>query len=187
MTNLVGNARPYARAVYELAQQQKAVAVYQSILQFAGLLLKQSEVVDYVLNPKVSDKQAADLINEIVFTLPLANAQEREQSEIKNLIALLAEQRKLILLSAIADLFAQYAARDSQTEKVEVRSAVELDASTKETLVQNLAQKLQKQIDINYQIDASLIGGAVIRTAQWVLDGSIKNQLQELKKFTAQT
>jgi F-type H+-transporting ATPase subunit delta len=186
MAHQIGAARPYARAIYELARQEKQVVPWQKLLELAALILSQPEVDSYVTNPKVSSELATKMIIEIIFSptlaLPRADAQGREQEELKNLIALLAANRKLTLLPAIAQLFISYAARDSQTEKVEVRSAVELDANTKEKLVQTLAQRLQKKIDVTYQIDTSLIGGATIRTEQWVLDGSIKYQLQELRK-----
>lgn len=174
MATQIGTARPYARAIYELARQAKQVAAWQVLLELAGLILEQAEVTAYVTNPKVSSEQAAQLVLDIL--------DDKSSVAIKNIITLLADNRKLALLPAIAQIFASYAARDSQTEKVAVRSAVELDASTKEKLVQTLTQRLQKKIEVDYEIDPALIGGATIRTEQWVLDGSIKNQLQELRK-----
>ena len=174
MARQIGAARPYARAIYELARQEKQVAPWQKLLELAGLILAQPEVDDYVTNPKVSSEKAAKLVTDIL--------DDTSSTAVNNIITVLAESHKLPLLPAIAQIFASYAARDSQTETIEVCSAVELDAATKEKLVQVLAQRLQKKIEVDYQIDASLIGGATIRTEQWVLDGSIKNQLQELRK-----
>ena len=174
MAHQIGAARPYARAIYELARQEKQVAPWQKLLELAALILVQAEVNAYVTNPKVSSSQATKLVTDIL--------DDKSSTAINNIITVLAESRKLPLLPAIAQIFASYAARDSQTETIEVRSAVELDPATKEKLVQVLAQRLQKKIDVDYQIDETLIGGATIRTEQWVLDGSIKNQLQELRK-----
>jgi F-type H+-transporting ATPase subunit delta len=174
MSTQIGYARPYARAIYELARQANQVPTWQGLLELVRLILQQAEVDAYVTNPKVSSEQAARLVLDIL--------DDKSSVAINNMVTLLADNRKLPLLPAIAQIFASYAARDSQTEKVEIRSAVELDADTKEKLVQTLTQRLQKKIEVDYQIDASLIGGATIRTEQWVLDGSIKNQLQELRK-----
>lgn len=171
-------ARPYARAIYELAHQAKQATAWQVLLELAALILKQAEVKTYVTNPKVSGEQAARLVLDIL--------DDKSSVPINSLITLLADDRKLMLLPAIAEIFASYAARDSQTEKVEVRSAVELETSTKEKLVHTLTQRLQKKIDVDYHIDTSLIGGATIRTEQWVLDGSVQGQLQQLKQLLTQ-
>lgn len=178
MANQIGTARPYARAIYELARQENTVAPWQKLLELAALILDQQEVQDYVTNPKVSSEQAANLVLDIL--------NDKSSAAVNNIVTLLANLRKLTLLPAIAQIFASYAARDSHIEKVTVVSASDLDTTTKEKLVQELTKRLQKQIDVEYQIDPSLIGGATIRTEQWVLDGSVQGQLKQLKQLLTQ-
>jgi F-type H+-transporting ATPase subunit delta len=172
------HSRPYARAIYELAQQEKQVAPWQKLLTLAGLILEQAEVQEYVANPKVSSEQATRLVLDIL--------DDKSSVAIKNIITLLADARKLNLLPTIAKLFISYVARDGLTETVTVRTASELDVATKEKLAQTLAQRLHKKIDLEYEIDPTLIGGATIRTEQWVLDGSVQGQLQQLKQLLTQ-
>lgn len=177
-TNTLTQARPYARALYEVAKEEKNVGVWQNTLELATLILGYAEVRDYVNNPKVTSEQATQLLLELLSS--------QTDNAIRNFISLLATAKKLILLPEIAHLFTSFVARDAQIEHVTVRSACELDTATKEKLLQALTQRLQKKIELNYAVDATLIGGTIISTEQWVLDGSVQAQLHQLKQTLTQ-
>jgi F-type H+-transporting ATPase subunit delta len=92
----------------------------------------------------------------------------------------LAENRRLLLLPEIAALFEALRAQVENTVDVEVISAVPLDFNQAEKLAQALSTRLKRRVRMKNSVDASLLGGAVIRAGDLVIDGSLKGRLERL-------
>ena len=173
MQQMTTQARPYARAAFAFARQHNLETAWMEVLHDMGLLVADTRVTDYLANPKVSPIAAIALLQDI-FTKQI-------DSHLQNFLDLLADARQLFLLPEIARLFAEYATEYLQTETVQVYAAKELNAAQQAKLNAALSERLQKKVQLNCTIDPELIGGVIIRTEKWMLDSSVKGQLEQLK------
>jgi F-type H+-transporting ATPase subunit delta len=98
----------------------------------------------------------------------------------QNFVRVLAENHRLVLLPEIAAHYEIARAQVENTVDVEVVSAVALDAAQAEKLKQALSTRLRRQVRMRNSVDASLLGGAVIRAGDLVIDGSLKGHLERL-------
>ena len=173
MQQMTTQARPYARAAFAFARQHDLATAWMEVLHDMGLLVADNRVSDYLANPKVSPTAAIALLQDI-FTKQI-------DSHLQNFLYLLADARQLFLLPEIARLFAEYATEYLQIAIVEVYAAKELNAAQQEKLNTALSKRLQKKVQFNCTLDPELIGGVIIRTEKWMLDSSVKGQLEQLK------
>lgn len=165
-------ARPYASAAFEYARRNKA-AGWNDMLALAARIVRDEAVAGRVLdNPRVSPEAAAGFILDV--------GGDRFSREFGNLVRLLAENRRLALLPEIAALFAQFEAEAERTLDVEVTAAVELPKEYLERLEKALSKRFERQVRLAHRVDEHIIGGAVIRAGDSVLDGSVRGRLAKL-------
>jgi F-type H+-transporting ATPase subunit delta len=98
----------------------------------------------------------------------------------KNFICILSENRRLMLLPQIAHQFGIMKANQEKAIEVEVVSAQPLDKGQQNKLAEALSEKLEKKVNMQVSLDKSLLGGAVIRAGDTVIDGSIRGRLTKL-------
>jgi len=173
MQQSITQARPYARAAFDYAREHDGVVAWENILSDLALLASDRQVAAYLANPKVLPQQALALLNDIFA--------DKLTLHMQNFLRLLAEARQLYLLPSIAQLFTQYEADYSRSETVEVIAAKPLSEAQQEKLNIALTERLQKKVQLNYKVAPTLLGGAIIRTHKWVIDGSVKGRLEQLK------
>ena len=97
------------------------------------------------------------------------------------LLDLLAENGRVDYLPEIADQFAELVAEDQNVTDVEVTSAVPLDARQTDRLADALRGRLKREVRLHCRTDASLIGGAIVRAGDLLIDGSLKGKLARLE------
>jgi F-type H+-transporting ATPase subunit delta len=97
-----------------------------------------------------------------------------------NFLKTLAENKRLELLPAIAELFEAFKAQKEKTVDVELQSAFELPSDVQDKLAKALSAKLDREVKVTGSVDQSLIGGVVVRAGDTVIDGSIKGRLAKL-------
>ena len=98
----------------------------------------------------------------------------------RGFLKLLAENKRLELLPEIHEQFQALRAEWERTLEVEVVSAYELDDADAERLKTRLAERYDRQVSMTSRVDSSLIGGAVIRAGDTVIDGSVRGRLGKL-------
>src|SRR6185503_1990368 len=98
----------------------------------------------------------------------------------RNFLATLASNRRLALLPEIASMYEALRAEAENTADVHVVSAVELSEVQKQRLAAALKQRLKREVRLHCEVDASLMGGAIVRAGDFVIDGSIKARLERL-------
>ncbi|KJY97405.1 MULTISPECIES: F0F1 ATP synthase subunit delta [Pseudoalteromonas] len=171
MSELTTIARPYAKAAFELAVEKNAVAQWHEMLHFAGQVASDEQVNAVIGSlPSVSDQ--ADVI------IKVCADQLNEQGQ--NLIKLMAENERLAALPDVAELFAEFKAEFDKEIEVTVISATELAAAQQEKLGAALEQRFARKVKLNCSVDASVVGGLVIRAGDTVIDGSIRGQVDRL-------
>jgi F-type H+-transporting ATPase subunit delta len=165
-------ARPYAQAMFDIARAKSVLSKIDHALQLAAIVVTDPSVAALVGNPKVSKSKLAELVTSI--------GGSDAGGEFSNFIHLLAENGRLSVLPEIAQLFAQYRAEQESTIEAEVISASALNDSQKQAIIVSLKKRLGREVTLQCSTDESLIGGAVIRAGDLVIDGSITTQLNKL-------
>ncbi len=166
-------ARPYAKAAFEAARDAKSFAQWSKGLHLAAEIVADPRAAALVKNPELTAPDVAD------FVIGIAGAPLDQ--EMQNFVRVLAENHRLLLLPEIVAHFEALRAQVENTVEVEVISAIELDAAQAEKLRQALHIRLKREVHMHNSVDAGLIGGAVIRAGDLVIDGSVKGRLERLR------
>lgn len=165
-------ARPYARAAFEYADTVSALDAWESTLLASKLIIEDKQAVALLTDPEISSDRKAEFVCAV-----LGN---QVDAHMRNFIKLLASKRRLLALSSVADQFVELKAEKEKTVKVRVSSVYELTSDYKTKLTNALKLRLQREVELECELDKSLIGGAVIRANDWVVDGSVRGRLQRL-------
>ncbi len=165
-------ARPYAKAAFEYARAANALAEWSQGLKVAAEIVADARVAALLSNPRWTPAGLAEFIGGV--------AGARLDAGMQNFVAVLAENRRLALLPEIAGHYEVLRAQVENTVDVEVISAVPLDAIQADKLRQALDKRLKRRVRMQNRVDATLLGGAVIRAGDLVIDGSLKGRLERL-------
>lgn len=165
-------ARPYAAAAFDRALSKNDLASWEAFLRTAASIAESPSLAPLLESPKVTTKQRTDLFCEILAAML--------DTEKKNFISLLAENKRLPALPAIAELFSEYRAAREKNISVQVTSAVPLDEHYQQKLAAALTERLERQVTLRCEVDPTLLGGAVIRAGDLVVDGSVRSKLSRL-------
>ena len=172
MAERITVTRPYARAAFEAAQAKHQLAAWSRALAAAAAGVGEPAVQTLLGSPKLPKQQLAQIFIELV-------GQELGDRG-ANFIRLLAENRRLGLLPEIAQGFEQLRADAERTLEAIVVSASPLDDNERAALAQALKQRLDREVTLQCETDPRLIGGAVIRAGDLVIDGSVRGKLERL-------
>jgi len=164
-------ARPYAEAVFKLAQAGNDLAGWSAVLHNLAAVASDPRMKDIIANPETDDEALFGLIVAIVGKL---------EAQQENLVRVLMENDRLLLSPEIASLYEAQRAEAEASVDVQVASAIALDAKQEKAIAASLEKKLGKKVNLSSHIDESLIGGVVIQAGDLVIDGSVKGRLGEL-------
>ena len=165
-------ARPYARAAFEEASASKQLAVWAEALRTAGIVVQDRRVAELLGNPAVGSEELAQLL------IDLAGAELDEHG--RNFVRTLADYGRLSYLPEIAALFAQLKDEAEGVIDVTVTSAVALESAQRATLSAALERRLSRRVRLQCDTDPQLIGGAVLRAGDLVIDGSLRTRLERI-------
>lgn len=168
-------ARPYAKAVFELAHGHHKAERWNKLLALLTALVGNREAQVMLGDPRVPASARAEVLLDLC-----AKAGHKPEPQERNFVRLLAENRRLPLLPEIAAEFASLREQAEGLVEVEMRAAVPVSEAEQNTLRAALEKKLARQVKLNCVIDQSLIGGAVLRAGDLVIDGSVRDKLGRL-------
>lgn len=172
MAELTTLARPYARAAFDIAKQDGKLAEWAKALLEAEAVTSDDKVALLLESPSLTSSQKSDALCDVLG--------DSVDEKFQNFIATLADNKRLLLLGTIKEMFLALKAQQERSIEVEVATAVELPAAIKTALVEALTKKLEREVSITTSVDASLLGGALIRAGDTVIDGSVKGRLNKL-------
>lgn len=165
-------ARPYARAAFEQAQEEGELQKWSAMLQILKLIVSDPAMQLVISNPRLEREKLAELILDIC---------GKHLTELgRNFVKLLVDAGRVSVAPQIYELFEEKKARAEGIAEVEVISAYPLDDKQQEIIKKIMAKRLGRKIDITTRIDRSLIGGAVIRAGDSVIDASLRGRLKQL-------
>ena len=173
MAQVITLARPYARAAFEVARAADKLDVWSKALAFAAAVAKDVRVTSLASDPRVLPAQL------VALHLPQDTTAD---SPFGQFLAELAEQRRMVLLPEVAELFEGYKRESEAQLLVKVTSAMALDAAQTEQLKASLKRRFKREIELETRVDAALLGGVVIDTGNEVIDGSARGRLVRLDR-----
>lgn len=165
-------ARPYAEAVFAMAQEAGALDQWSDALELLSELAADSRVKSLVANPTFGKEKVSELILEV--------AGDLLDDQAKNLARLLVQNGRLGVCGEIKALYEQLKAESQKELKAVVRSAYALKPAQEKLIADALSAKLGSKVTITSEKDPSLIGGVHIRAGDLVIDGSVSGRLQQL-------
>ncbi len=174
-------ARPYAQAAFEVARETDALAELSESLGVASALLEDGQVEAFLAGPSLTDAQRLEFLQGLFAKAVGADSVFAGGSQHgTNFLKLLLENDRVAALPAIADQFEELKAAIEGTVDVTVTSATPLSAEREAEISKALKARLGREVRIETEIDEDLIGGAVIRAGDIVIDGSVRSRLEGL-------
>jgi len=165
-------ARPYAKAAFMAARDAKALPAWSEALRLGAGLIADPAIEDLVTSPKMTVDQLVSMFAGL--------GGDAIDAKFQNFVRLLARNKRLNVLPQIA---AQYELLRAQYENeldVHVTSAVAMNADQQGKLADALKKRFKRNVRMSVKLDPALLGGAVIRAGDLVIDGSINGRLQRL-------
>ena len=172
MSELSTLARPYAEAVFRMAQGENDLAGWSSRVATLAAIVSDAQVASLIADPAVSSDRVSGLI------IDVAGASLGERGA--NFVKVLAENDRLSLLPEISTQFETLKANAEGTLEATITSAQELTQAQIDDLVAGLKAKFNRAVNVQVAVDPELIGGAVIAIGDQVIDGSVKGRLQRM-------
>jgi len=174
MAELTTVARPYAKAAFEYANAESKLelAIWSTQLALAAAVVQDVEFARYLSRPSMTVAEQE--------TALFAACGGELSAGVRNFLSLVAANKRLMALPAIAELYEILKAQAENTADVTVTSAFALSDEQEDVLAKQLAEKLGARINIRTEVDAALIGGVIIRTGDLVIDASVRGKLAKL-------
>ena len=172
MADTVTIARPYAQALFRLAQEGGALAVWSARLQRLADIVDDKEMAKLLGNPKFSAGQIADLVLSIM--------NEAGDKEVSSFVRLLSDNERFGVVAEIQNIFEELKSADAGVKEAVVISAFPLDDAQLNNLMGQLESHFASKLQPRLEVDAALIGGVRVAVGDQVLDASVRGKLDAM-------
>jgi F-type H+-transporting ATPase subunit delta len=167
-------AEVYARALFEAAKERDALdRVHDELGQFADALNAELNLQVFLFSPYFSSEEKKEGVRRIV-----SDADER----FLNFLELLAERHRMPAIFRVRRTFDSMWAEENRLLPVTVTSAVELDEGLVRSIGDRIAEQTGRQVELSSKVDPDVLGGLKVRVGNMVLDATVRNRLEQLRK-----
>jgi ATP synthase F1 delta subunit len=167
-------AEVYARALFEAAQDDGVLdRVHDELGQFADTLDDDRNLQVFLFSPYFSSEEKKQGVRRIV-----TDADER----LLNFLELLAERHRMPVLFRIRRIFDDLWAEENKLLSVTVTSATELDQSLVDDIGKRIEEQTGRRVELSSSVDPDVLGGLRVRVGNMVLDATVRNRLEQLRK-----
>lgn len=171
-------AQVYARSLFEVAKEQSKLDVVKEQLgQFADALDGNRELSIYFFSPYFSTTEKKDGLGKLL---------EGADEIVGNFLDLLIENHRMPVVFRVRRAYDTLWEEENKRLPVTVTSAVTLDESTVRSIGDAIGKQTGQQIELTAHVDPDLLGGLVVRVGNSILDASIRNRLENLRRSVAQ-
>jgi len=177
MSSITTLARPYAKAAFELARDGDALARWSEMLDLAASMASDGSMVVVLTSPEISSDVSLGLITDA--------GGEFFDARFLDFLSVLSANDRLTVLPEIMRIYEKFRQEAEQRLQVKVLSAAALDDSQAERMREALANRFGREIVLESEIDAEVLGGAVIYAGDQVIDGSLRGRLNKLEQSLA--
>ena len=170
-------AQVYAHALFEVADENGVIDdVREQLGQFADELAENRDLQVFLFSPYFSSQEKKDGIRKIV---------EDADDRFLNFLELLAERHRMPAIFRIRRAYDVLWRKENKLLPVTVTSAVELDEGLVEGLGKKIEEQTGKKVELTSKVNPDVLGGLVLQVGNMVLDASIRNRLEQLRKQVA--
>jgi F-type H+-transporting ATPase subunit delta len=171
-------ARVYARSLFEVAREQgKLDELREQLAQFADALNDNRDLAVFFFSPYFSTKEKQEGLGRLL---------EGAEEILLNFLGLLIEKHRMPVIFRIRQQYERLWEEENRTLPVEVTSAIALDRETTESLGRTIGERAGRRVKLAAHVDPDILGGIVIRVGNSILDASIRNRLEQLRRHVAQ-
>ena len=174
-------ARPYARALFDTARAAQNLGQWSAALNALAAVIEDDGARRYLASPGLTDGQRVEFLSAVA-------SRAAEDSSVlgspqgENFLRLVTENDRLTVLPEIAQRFDALKAEAERTIEVSIVAATEIDERLAQRIATSLEQRLGRSVELKTSVDPDLVGGAVIRAEDQVIDGSVRSRLQDLSQ-----
>ena len=165
-------ARPYAQAVFALAQEKAALKPWSETLSLLAAIVSDAGMRAFIDNPKTRDDEVYSVINDV--------AGGKLDTHASNLLRLLVENGRMRILPEISEIYGELRADAERTVQAEMVSAFEVSSAQQAAIIKALKARTGRDVNLDCRVDETLVGGAVIRAGDLVIDGTVSNHMDKL-------
>jgi F-type H+-transporting ATPase subunit delta len=170
-------AEVYSRSLFEVASERGALdRVHDELGQFADALERSNDLRVFFFSPYFSSQEKKDGIGSLV--------EDADENFIR-FLELLAERHRMPAIFRIRREFDAMWRRENRLLPVSVTSAVELDSQLVEGIGKRIEEQTGQRVDLSSRVDPDVLGGLVLQVGNMVLDASVRNRLERLRKQVA--
>jgi F-type H+-transporting ATPase subunit delta len=171
-------ARPYARAVFDIALAASDLDGWSDALAAAARVATDKTAREYLGRPARGAEDRGDFVGSLAAELPGAGLLASPEG--RNLLRLLAENDRLDAIGEISKQFDGLKAERENRVKVTLIAASAVDAGQTEKIAGALSKKLGREVELELEVDESLLGGAIVQAEDMVIDDSVRTRLKRL-------
>jgi F-type H+-transporting ATPase subunit delta len=172
MAEIATVARPYAEALFKAALERNSLGPVAEGLAFVAAAERDPLMRSALSNPKVSAQQKKDLL--------AAVGGERLGMELKNLVAILVDNHREVLLGDIAEQFDELKRGHERVIRARITSAHPLDEAQRAEIVSALEKRYGRKIEAELDVDPQLLGGARVQVGDQVINASVRDALAQM-------
>ena len=165
-------ARPYAQAAFDIANEKGDLKSWSEMLQLISAVASDAVLSDMISNPSIEREKIVEIIVDV--------CGDNLNDLAKNYIKVLADNGRLNVATEIALGFEEHRAEAEKTVEAEVISAFPLSDAQVKSMTEALKKRLGREVTLNTSIDETIVGGAIIRAGDLMIDGSVSGQLDKL-------
>src|SRR5919205_3771786 len=170
-------AQVYARSLFEVAREQgKLDELREQLGQFADALADDRDLQVFFFSPYFSAEEKRD---------GLGRAVTGADPAFVNFLRLLIENHRMPLIFRIRRAYDALWEEENRLLPVSVTSAVELDEATVQQIGDRIAEQTGRKVELSAKVEPEILGGIVVRVGNSVLDASVRNRLEQLRKNVA--
>ena len=168
------SARRYAQALFLIAEENSDQDQWLADLEVLASSSRNPDFIAFIDSPKIENVKKIEVLKE---------AFSKSISDLAlNLVSLLATRNYVASLSSIADAFQELVDSEKGVERAEIVSAVKLTDGQEKGVVDKLTQMVGKELSVTTYVDESILGGYLARVGDRLLDGSVKTQLEDMRR-----
>jgi F-type H+-transporting ATPase subunit delta len=170
-------AEVYARALFEVAEERDLLdPIHDELTQFSDALSENRQLQTFFFSPYFSteEKKAG-----------LKKAVTGADPAFMNFLEALIERHRMPAIFRIKDRYQDMWEDARDLLPVEVTSAIELDSSTVASIGGRIGEQTKRTVELKSTVDPDILGGIVLRVGNVILDASIRNRLEQLRKQVA--
>ncbi|MCW3008900.1 MAG: synthase delta subunit [Solirubrobacterales bacterium] len=172
-------AQVYARALFEVAQESGDLdTVREQLAQFADAIDSDRGLQTFFFSPYFSTDEKKDGLHKAV---------EGAEPALLNFLELLIEKHRVPAVFRIRREFDRLWREENKLLSVQLTSAIKLDDATVESLGRTIGERTGRKVDVSASVNPDILGGIVLRVGNSILDASIRNRLESLRKQVARS